>query len=134
VKLSIASIAIALFFPVYASQGDDAPPVLPFVKAAEIAQETLQKQNLPQEYFLRSLGIVYPKDSGEVQKYEARYEPVNKQRLMVGTEPDRSPLKYHVISITMDGVATIEEKIIDRSNFQSRIVKSTPAPTPSEAK
>ena len=91
-KLLIATITIALLCPHYAAQCEDAPPVLPFVKAAQIAQETLQKQNLPQEYFLRSLGIVYPRDGGAVEKYEARYEPVIKQRVMVGTEPDRSPV------------------------------------------
>ena len=122
-KLSIATIAIAIFCPIYASQCQVTPPVLPFVKAAQIAQETLEKQNLPQEYYIRSLGIVYPKDGGVVQQYEARYEPVIIRRQMVGTEPDRSPVKYNVITISMDGVATITEKIIDHSNVPSSVVR-----------
>lgn len=111
---------------------EDTPPVLPFLKAAQIAQETLEGQNLPKEYFLRSLSLVYPRDGGPIEKYEARFEPVIRERRMVGSEPPTTPIKYKAIIITMEGVATIEEKIINRPEPGRSIIRrgaeSSPSP------
>ena len=110
----IAYLLVALLVPLAPLRAEESPPRLSFVQAAQIAQETLQKQDLPKEYFLRSLSLVYPRDGGPAEKYEARFEPVVVQRATAEAETPSAPIQYKVIVISMDGAAAVEEKTIEQ--------------------
>lgn len=112
--------------------GEEVPPTLSFVKAAQIAQEALEKQNLSKEYFIRSLFLVRTTDETPTETYNAYFEPTQKVRMKVDTETPPVPIKVKVIVISMDGAATIEEKVIEQSESSRRVIRRKLMPSTEE--
>lgn len=131
-NIRIGPVLVAVFMALSPLRAEETPPPLSFVKAALIAQETLEKLNLPDEFFIRVLSIVPHPDGTGISHYEARFEPVRQERVMVGQEPPATPITYRVIIIELDGTARIEEKTIDRSNAP-RIMRRRAADAPAES-
>ena len=119
-RILLFIFCLSASFSVYA---DEKPPALSIVEAAQIAQEFLEKQNLPKEFFIWSLAITPNQDGTEGSRYEARFEPLIVERGRVGQEPPTTPIKFNIIVINMDGTAQIEEKIIERSIPQRQILR-----------
>jgi len=108
-KTLLSSLVLCVGFtfatPVHAQES---APTLSIAEATRSAQELLDQQKLPKEYFIRSITLAGSPTSPGSPQYEARFEPTKTQRVRVGSDP--APIKYQVIVVTMDGKATIQER------------------------
>ena len=113
-------LVFALSIPVHAQES---APILSISDAIRSAQALLDQQKLPMDYFIRSITLTESPGVPGSEQYEARFEPTKTQRIKVGSDPE--PVKYQVIVVTMDGNATIEERVITSSRRKMATRDST---------
>lgn len=104
---------ICIIFTALSATAKDSAPSLPFSKAAQIAQTTLEELHLPAEYFIRSISLSTTMDASDKPIYEARFEPPVRRRVIKQDDPtvtDPQPIIYRIIVVLMDGTAKVEQR------------------------